>query len=514
MVNETPAPARGSVEWWLRRLSARLDRRLGYATYRTATNELRWLPSILRWEQYYRGDLNLMLSSAKWRQEFIDRFPGYSANFMAKVVDTQRQRLAVQGIRYGNEPDADREAWDWWQRSHLDAESAKLYRETLVKGNAYQLVWPGDDGEPVVSIESADEVVVESVPGRSWDRVAALKRWIDGDDGYAYAELYLPDGVYKFRSRQRDREFSMRSWLRVVSWERYQPADEAWPVRNRLGLVPIVPFPNRPDLRGEGESEIKAVASIQDAINKYRADAIIASEFASFRQRWAIGLDIPTDPTTGEPVETFKAAMDRLWVVPPPDPSIYDDASKAPKVEFGEFEATDLAPFYKAIEGELVMLGAISDTPRHLLLPQSGQPPSADSLRVSEAGLRAKVADSHLVLGEGHEEVFRLMYLWRGDPKGKVTDAEVIWRDADTESEAARVDALVKLVSSLGVPAEAAWEELPGSTPQKLRRWRRMAAAAEIRLATSGVLGPAGSAASMDRAQRLGAEAGAGDGEA
>ena len=46
---------------------------------------------------------------------------------------------------------------------------------------------------------------------------------------------------------------------------------------------------------------IAAVMSNQDAINKYRADALVASEFAAFRQRWAIGIDIPVDPETGRP---------------------------------------------------------------------------------------------------------------------------------------------------------------------------------------------------------------------
>lgn len=480
MLTPAPGPARGTVEWWLRRLSARLDQRLGYTTVRTAAGRVSRAPSIERWDRYYRGELNLMLSSPKWRDEFAERFPGYSANFMGLVVDTHRERLAVQGIRYADSPEADRDAWAWWQANHLDAESAKLYREALVKGSCYELVWPNDAGEPEVSIESANEVVVESVPGKSWIRLAALKRWLD-DDRRLIAELYLPDGVYKFQSRQRDSDFSMASWTRFVEWERREIDDEPWPVPNRIGIVPIVPFINRPDLVGEGESDIAAVASNQDAINKYRVDAIVASEFASFRQRWAIGLDIPVDPITGQPVETFQAAVDRLWMVPPPDPETFPDPTKAPEVRFGEFEATDLGPFYASIQGEVQMLGAASRTPYHYLLPQSGQPPSGESLEAAETGLVKKVTDSQMTFGEAHEEVFRLNFLWRGDPRGKVTDAEVLWRSARNQSESQLVDALVKLVQSLGIPQEAAWEQLPGVTQQTIRRWRRMNAAAELR---------------------------------
>lgn len=480
-------PAPGSVEWWLRRLSRKLDDRLGHGTYRsTTTGRPLRLSSIDRWEQYYNGELNLMLSSAKWREEFADRFPGYSANFMALVVDTHRQRLAVQGIRYATDTTADQDAWSWWQRNRLDAETVKLYREALVKGIAYQLVWPNAKGEPEVSIESAKEVVVESAPGKSWQRLAALKRWIDGDDRYAYAELYLPDGVYKFRSSQRDSEFSSTSWTRFAAWERWQPKGEAWPVVNKIGVVPMVPFANRPNLAGEGESAIAPVASNQDAINKYRVDALVASEYASFRQRWAIGLDIPVDPITGQPVESFKASVSHLWQVPPLDPDTvkaYD--GNVPDVKFGEFEATELGPFYEAIQGEIVMISANGHTPRHLLLPQAGQPASADSLRITEAGLRAKVLDTQTTWGEAHEEVFRLNFLWRGDPRGEATGAEVVWRDPDTQSEAARVDALVKLVSSLSVPVEWAWSQIPGVTQDTIRLFKRMQAQAALEAAVN-----------------------------
>lgn len=44
----------------------------------------------------------------------------------------------------------------------------------------------------------------------------------------------------------------------------------------------------------------------------------------------------------------------------------------------------------------------------------------------------------------------------------------------ETRTEAERVDAITKLVS-VGVPQEAAWERVPGVTPQTIERWRAMA---------------------------------------
>jgi Phage portal protein, SPP1 Gp6-like len=462
MFDGTLRPAEpGSLDWWLRRLSARLDHR---------RYDLR------RWDDYYRGRLNLALASEKWRNEFAARFPRYSVNFMARVVDKHRERLAVQGIRYDPEGTADQEAWDWWQANHLDAESIKLHRELLAKSEGHVLVWPNEDGEPEVSIESPEQVVVETVPGKSWKRRAALKRFM-GDDGRVHAELFTPDGIYKFRSRQRANDFSAPSdrWMPLVVWEREDVQGEAWPIPNPVGVVPIVPFVNRPDLENRGESEIARVASTQDAVNKYRVDAFVAAEFASFRQRWAIGLDIPVDPATGLPVEPFKAAVDRVWILRRPNEGAGEEPwTSETRPEFGEFDVTPLEPFYAAIDGELRMMATISAIPFHDLLPQAGQPPSAESLTAQDNALVAMVLDSMINVGENWEEVFRLNFLMRGDARGNLSSSELLWRDPAPKTESQIVDALTKM-QSMGVPNEALWERIPGVTPQTILRWKRLA---------------------------------------
>lgn len=470
---QTAGPAHGTPEWWVRRLSRRLDVRLGHV----ARPGARRGRGIAVWDDYYRGKLNLALASPKWRAEFAERFPEYSANFMATVVDKHRERLQVQGIRYGGETGADDDAWGWWQDNRLDAESPRLFRAGLTSGSSYVLVWPNEDGVPEASLESAREVVVETAPGKAWKRLAALKRFVD-DDGYLRAELYLPDGIYTFRSTQRDIEFSSTRWFGFARWARYAVGDE-WPIPNRIGVVPIVPFVHLPDEWNEGTSKIERVASNQDAINKFRADAFVAAEFASFRQRWAIGLDIPVDPVSGQPIETFRAAVDRLWVVPPPDPEDYPNGN-APEVKFGEFDVTPLAPFYEAIAGELRMVGVNGPVPYHYLLPQSGQPPSGDSLRAQESALVAAVLDTQLEWSDGIEELFRLNFLFRDDARAQQRQREVIWRDPEVQSEGEQVDALLKK-RAMGVPDVALWEQMRGVTQQTIKRWLRMLDEQEIR---------------------------------
>ncbi|OGO54331.1 MAG: hypothetical protein A2Z32_03730 [Chloroflexi bacterium RBG_16_69_14] len=239
MLDPTRTLVPGSLDWWLARLGRRLDDRRVPMT---------------KYEDYYAGVQPLAFASAKFRQAFGDRFPAFSSNFMALVVDAHRERLHVQGIRIGDAPEGDADAWRWWQDNRLDAESQQAHTESLVKGVAYALVWP-DPGThlPEVTIESPLQVVVETEPGKSWKRRAALKRWLD-DEGHYRAELYLPDGIYKFRSEQKAAWFSAPSWASVAAWTRDEIAGETWPVANPLGVIPIVPIVNRPRLSGGGAS--------------------------------------------------------------------------------------------------------------------------------------------------------------------------------------------------------------------------------------------------------------------
>jgi hypothetical protein len=448
-----------SREWWLARLGKRLDDR------QVRMEQL---------ESYYCGRQPLAFVSDTFKAAFGDRFRIFSANFMSLVVDTHRQRLQVQGIRIGDHTKGAVDAWNWWQRNRLDAESQTAFTESLVKGIAYVLVWPNEKGEPETSIESPLQVVVETAPGQSWKRRAAMKRWL-GEDGKYHAELYLPDGIYKYVSAQSGADFTLMNWGSVAQWNPETVKGEAWPVKNPLGVIPIVPLVNRPRLNGtnpsglydtvrvangavlpdDGRSEMASVMSNQDVINKLRADLVNASDLAAFRQRWIKNYEEKIDEKTGQPIEGLKAGVDRLWIFGPPDPD--DPNAKDAPLELGEFEATDLHPIIEGIQAEVQQLGAISQTPYHYLLPQSGQPPSGESLKSSETGLVAKVKDSQLYKGEGLEEVFRLKYAFEGDDRATDYGAEIIWANTESLAEGVHTDALVKQKAT-GIPDEVLWE--------------------------------------------------------
>ena len=385
------------------------------------------------WDDYYRGVQPLAFASERFREAFGGRFRAFSSNFCALVVDGTRERMELTSFT-GLPPRSQRRAMNIWTENRMAAQSQIAHTEALVKSVAYVMVAVGQlDEGPTLTVEDGLDAITLPDAHHPHIQRAGLKRYRD-DAGHVIYHLYLPDAMWVLRSQAPTTGAGMSAMVPMPG--------VPWPAPNPLGEVPLVPLINRPRLGSEGQSEIDSIMSNQDAVNKYRADALVAAEFAAFRQRWVIGIDIPVDPKTGKEVEPFKAAVDRLWTVPRADP---EDPNPG-QVQFGEFEATDLEPYQRMIESEVGAISSISRLPYHYLLGQPQSiPPSGESLKSSEAGLVAKVRTQMVHFGDAWEEVVRLSLLAVGDPAGRSRMAEAQWRDPETRNESARADATVKL---------------------------------------------------------------------
>lgn len=456
-----------SPEWWLHRLARRLDDKQA---------------GLDKLQDYYDGRHPLAFASPKFRESFGGLFRAFADNFCPLVVDAVEERLNVEGFRLGTAETgsalpgagrstksqelqtADQDAWRIWQANQMDAESQKAHTTALTLRESFVIVWanPDDADTPSMTVETPREVIVALDAGNRRKRLAALKRWV-GDDGYAYATVFLPDNLWKYRSAQPYRSGSN------VQWEDRAVEGEPSPLPNPLGVVPVIPLVNRPRLDRTGESEHEQVIPAQDAINKLAADMLVASEFAAFRQRYALNLEVATDPDTGRPIEPFRMGVDRLLVVPPPE----DPQPGDPQVQLGEFEVSDLRPYVSAIELWVQHIATRTRTPAHYLLGQSGAFPSGESLKATETGLVAKVKRAQRHFGEAWEEVMRTAFLVLGDKeRGTVQDSETIWADPESRTESEHVDAISKM-AALGVPQVALWEEL-GFSPQQIARFQAL----------------------------------------
>jgi hypothetical protein len=421
---------------WLDHLVARLD--------------ARWYGELQAFDAYYNGDQTLAFATRKFRDAYGSLFKALTDNWMPIVVDSSVERLRVQGFRFGTSQQADQDAWDIWQANGLDGESNMVHTEAVKLGWAYWMVQP--NGElPRITAEHPSQVIVQCAPGDRRQRLAAVKKWVDGE--FIYANVYLPDRVVKYRTTSR--------LLRLERGERrWQTIGAA---SNPLGVVPVVPVPNNPSMLHGGRSDLAGgPIRIQDAINKLLADMLIGSEYQAYPQRVLLGVDVPRD-AAGDPIPNadLKASQSHLWFFPDKDSKAF------------QFDAADLDNFRKAIDGLVRDLTAQTRTPPHYVAGQIVNA-SGDALKAAETGLVSKVRDKMDPFGEAHEEAMRLAFLSidRGDPRAQATDAEVIWRDPESRSQAETVDAAVKL-ASIGVPQEMLWERI-GMSPQEIDRAKQL----------------------------------------
>ena len=449
---------------WLDHLVARLrDRHSNIATY----------------DDYYSGRHPLLFTTSDFREAFGRMLDGYADNWCRIIIDAAVERLTPTGFRFpletedGQEADetADDDAWAIWRANKLDSRSQVGFVEAMVSGIAYLMVWFPEgteinDGQtvlgaglPRITVEHPSEVIVEHDPADRDRRLAGLKMW--GQQGYRRATLFLPDRVVKYQegeltdaygNPQLDHNGNVRfDWFPVDG--------ESGP--NPLGVVPIVPLTNRPRLLyPDGESELQEIIPNQDAINKLAKDMLVASEYGAFPQRWATGVEVPTDPETNEPIED--------WV---PDVSRFLTTAN-PNARVGSLQAADLSNFVVALDNRVNSMASQSRTPPHYL-NASADRLSGESMKAAEAGLVARVREKMIHFGEGIVEAMSLAFRIMGDPRGTVQDAVVLWADPETRTEAAHADAVVKKYEARIIPWQVTVEDL-GYSPTEIARMRRM----------------------------------------
>jgi hypothetical protein len=450
--------------WWLHRLTGCLAR-----------DQAR----MVLMDRYYRGDHPLPFVPRKLKSEFLAMLHRSKSNFMRIVVDAPAERLRLQGFRARDEEKADEDIWSWWLDNHMNVDSNIAITDAIKMARSYISVWRYDgDTDATVQVEDPRGTYVEYDPLRRHRRVAGLRVWNDEWTGKIRADVWLEDGCYQFLGEKNTFRAS-RLWppawqpgdliddgdvryIDTVSREDPAPDLSQWCAQwTELGVItnpwkeiPLVPLVNRQSTSGrDGESEIDDVYATQDRINAGLFNRDLAGWTTAYRQKWATGLEIPEDPESGEAVEPFQAAIDRLWT------------SEDPATRFGSFEATAPGQFIDPVEQDIKHIAVQTRTPRHYLV-ESGQTPSGDSIKSAESGLVAKVEDKQPYLGASFCEVVRLRNKMTGRPEAPV---EAIWSDPEFRTLAELTDATIKQHAAQLIPRRVAQEKL-GYSPSEIDR--------------------------------------------
>ena len=403
---------------------------------------LRNKQTYLKYQAYYDGlHQKLVFSQIRYHNQYGKMFAQWSDNFSGLIIDSVNERMSIDGFRMTEgDTEADKVARSIWQHNYMDSESSTGNLEALISGVSYVIVWGDKDGEPIISVESPLEVVVEYKPGSRRELLAGAKFYKDAW-GKEYGTLFLPEMVYTFDM----------NGLAAMAVGNGDP--------NPMGEVPIVPLLNRTRLASDPVSDLQPVIPIQNAINKVTADALVASEYAAWPQRWVTGLEIQEDEN-GKPKEPWDPGISKIL------------QSDDPKSKFGQFEAADLSNYVTLVDMLVQHLAAVTRIPFSYMLANKSSAPSGEANATAEAGLIAKTRDRMTHLGEGWERVMRLAFKVKGKYKDEMFSAEIIWRDPENRTEAQHMDALIKQ-KELGVPRDELLSAA-GYTPAQIERFREM----------------------------------------
>lgn len=411
---------------WLYRLEKRLEQeRLGRAIlYPDGSYE--WRLGLGMLDAYYDGNHPLPeVVDAETRERFLEFMRRARSNYMRIVVDSERERVHWNGVRIGIGEDAvtDQVTWDALRENGVEMAMPIAVKTSLIKRRAYWSVWYPDAGQttPKVTVEDPSQVIVEYAPGDRRQRIAGLKMWVDEWDGTKFANLFLPDQVYRFYWHKGDR-------VRPAGWYERAPM-----IRHGLG-IPLIPMVNRPTLHldPDGWSEIDGLTPIQDRINQTDLNRQVAEHHSAFRQKWATGMSIPVDED-GKPIQEFKTALDTFWV------------NTNPEGRWGEFGATDLSNYTGIKQADVQDIAILSATPRHYFTV-NGQQPSGDSMKSAESSLVAKVLSyQRETASPAISEVSHLVREILGEPRMPVSP---IYGDPEYRTFSQLVDGTSKLIES------------------------------------------------------------------
>lgn len=425
-------------------------------------------------EEYYEGKQPLTFATEEWKKANAARYSGFSDNWTRPVVDAESERIRHTGLKIGDDASAGRALWEQWLMNEMEMQSSQGFVTSLVTGRSFVIVW-GDAStdEPRISWEHPSSVEIEY----DWEnpnlRKAALKTWVD--DKREYATLYTPDWVWKFEreralavsERESQAEQARRREEVTGGWEPREILGEPWPMRNPMGVVPVVEVPNRPLLGGDPISEIAGVMPMQDAINLLWAYLFLSADYASMPARVVLGQGPPKTPILNaegqkigeKPVEMRDLAEKRLLYLTSEDAKI------------DSWEAAKLDVFTDTIEVAVGHIAAQTRTPPTYLVTKTGMSNvNGEGLKASEIGLVKKTLEFQTFATPALREVYRLVALAMGDEAlaRQVRLATISWMNPEIRSEAQLADALMKK-KQMGYPLEYLME-LDGLEPLEIER--------------------------------------------
>lgn len=389
---------------------------------------------------YYDGVHELRFATDKFKNAFGSLFKEFALNLCPAVVDAVRDKLVITefSIEKGSGKKAADEAWRIWQENRMGVRSGEIHKEAVKSGDAYAIVWVDPAGKVTIYPNRAASCTVmydEETPGKIlW----GAKIW-SLPDKKMRLNMFFPDRIERYITSKKV-EGGIPDAKEFID---FTDDSGATGIKNPYGVVPIFHFANNADVGTFGRSELKDVIPVQDGLNKSVLDMLVAMEFASYRQRWAAGIEIEFDDD-GKPIPPFQAGIEKLWI------------TENNEAKFGDFEATELKQFLEVKDSFRTDFATVSGTPLYYFMQTGANfPQSGESYRRSETRFINKIRDRQQAFGAVWEDVIE--FAMRIENKGE-NRVFAQWEEPDKLTEKEQLENLL-LKKDLGVNDERLWME-------------------------------------------------------
>jgi hypothetical protein len=232
--------------------------------------------------------------------------------------------------------------------------------------------------------------------------------------------------------------------------------------------VPVFHFPNNADIGQWGVSELWDALAVQDMLNYLAFNMLVGVEFQSFRQRYAVGIEVPRSEETGQPVNPFKAGPEQVWIAEGADGST---------PSFGEFSAADLNMLDNVKRSAALDMAQVTQTPPHYFFSTSNLV-SGESQKTAEQKLDAKVTDRQIAFGDVWAQVMALAVAIESNVPFQSVELDVNWKDTKPRNEKESWE-IAQIKSALGVSREQILRE-QGYTDEQIEEFQAEAQASGV----------------------------------
>jgi hypothetical protein len=417
--------------------------------------------------EYFDGEQPLTYSTQIFHEVFGDAFEGFSDNWCKVVVNAVNDRLKLLGFNLEDDDGFERanQLWTAMKLNDIDEQQIDLHEGVLVEGQAYMIVWPGEEeGTVQLDWQPGQLVRIFYDPDNRRKPLWAVKRWAT-DFGETFVTFYTDEFVWKFKESSGEPDINKRSEggpsaLTEIpgipgAFANLTPRNvpgEPHPLEHDFGRVPIVEFNNT-----SYRSEIKDTVPQQDAINKTLLDMMISGEYTADPQKFV-------ETMANEPEGGWKSGPGEVWHFTPS----FDAEMKQVPGQFGTFEVGTPDNFVKPVEMWLQHVALSSSTPVRYFFASDrggrGDSPSGESLLVDDKPLNDKVAKKHTFLGNRWLEVARLVDIALGGNGDLV--GEPVWEDPRHDFKMALIAEAAAMVA-MGIPIEFIADRI-GLTPEEV----------------------------------------------